>query len=210
MALKIARILIAVLLLAFVVLLLKKPQPLALAPQSSAALSENADAFQTKLGDIQAAHERGDSGAEVRITSDEVRAALVVANSPTPPVADRQNPQNNLASLNSPTTLSPDQVEAKDQQVVFEGDQVRGQFTTHIAGQDVVVSLSGHLGSKDGYIDFLPTSFQIGSMPVPLSLVQKQLQEKLSSDPATREKLKLPDYIGDLRIENGELVVTGK
>jgi hypothetical protein len=45
---------------------------------------------------------------------------------------------------------------------------------------------------------------------VPVSLVQETLEKKLSSDPATREKLKLPDYIADLRIENGELVVVSK
>jgi hypothetical protein len=66
------------------------------------------------------------------------------------------------------------------------------------------------LGSKDGYVDFVPTSFQIGSLSVPVSLVQETLEKKLSSDPATREKLKLPDYIADLRIENGELVVVSK
>jgi hypothetical protein len=207
---KIIRIFVALSLVVTIVLFLKKPQPLASQPQPAAALSDNANAFQTKLGDILSAHERGESGVETRITADEVRAALVVANSPQPAPGREQNPQSKEASLNSPTTLSPDQVPVKDQQVVFEGDQVKGQFTTRLVGQDLVVSLSGHLGSKDGYVDFVPTSFQIGSLSVPVSLVQETLEKKLSSDPATREKLKLPDYIADLRIENGELVVVSK
>lgn len=210
MARKIIRIFCALSLVVTIVLLLKKPQPLAPQPQPAAALSDNANAFQTKLGAILAAHERGESGVETHITADEVRAALVVANSPQPAAPSAQTPSSSLASLNSPTTASPDQVPVKDQQVVFEGDQVRGQFTTRLVGQDVVVSLSGHLGSKDGYVDFVPTSFQIGSLSVPISLVQETLQKKLSSDPATREKLKLPDYIADLRIENGELVIVGR
>lgn len=209
MARKILQVFFWLSLVVTLVLLLKKPQPLAVQPQSTAALSDNANAFQTKLGDIQAAHERGESGAAAHITSDEVSAALVLANSPAQPAPDGQVPPSSSASLNSPTNLSPEQVPTSNQQVVFEGDQVKGQFTTRIAGQDVVVSLSGHLGSKDGYVDFVPTGFQVGSMPVPLSLVQQTLQKKLS-DPDTREKLKLPDYIADLRIENGELVVIGK
>ena len=209
MARKILQLFFWLSLVVTLVLLLKKPQPLAMPPQSPAALSDNASAFQTKLGDIQAAHERGESGAAERITSDEVSAALVLANSPAQATPEPQIPPSTSASLNSPTTLSPDQVATSNQQVMFEGDQVKGQFTTRIAGQDVVVSLSGHLGSKDGYVEFVPTGFQVGSLPVPLSLVQETLQKKFS-DPATREKLKLPDYIADLRIENGELVVIGK
>ncbi len=46
-------------------------------------------------------------------------------------------------------------------------------------------------------------------MPVPISLVNSQLQNKLQ-DPEVREKLKLPDFVSGLRIENGQLVVTEK
>lgn len=210
MALKTARLLLALSLLTIIVLMIKKPQPLAARSQSPAALSQNADAFQTKLGDLQAAHERGESGAEAHITSEEVRAAVTVANSPSAASLNSQNSPNAVADLNNPTTLSPEQVAVKDQQVEFDGDQVKGQFTTQIAGKDVVVSLSGHLGSKDGYAEFEPTSFQVGSLPVPLSLVQEQLRKKLTSDPATRDKLKLPDYVSEVKIENGQLVVVEK
>lgn len=210
MALKTARLLLALSLLTIIVLMIKKPQPLAAQPQSPPVLSQNADAFQTKLGDLQAAHERGESGAEAHITSDEVRAAVTVANSPVADSPNPPGPSNTAADLNSPTPLSPEQVTMKDQQVVFDGDEVKGQFTTQIAGKDVVVSLSGHLGSKDGYAEFVPTSFQVGSLPVPLSLVQEQLRKKLTSDPATRDKLKLPDYVSDVKIENGQLIVVEK
>ena len=97
----------------------------------------------------------------------------------------------------------------KDPQVVFEGDEVKGQFMEQVYGKDVFVTLSGHLGAQDGYATFQPTSFQIGSMPVPISVVQARLDKKLN-DPETRERMKLPEFVSDLKIENGQLVITEK
>ena len=204
MALKIYRtvqLLCLVGILVALILLLKRPQRLVvqqvISPTTRAA---QADAFQNKLGELQQAHASGQSGTEARITSEEVGAALAAAN-PQPSTSD---------VLNSSTSLSADQVPVKDQQVVFDGDQVKGQFTTAVAGKDVVVTFAGHLGSKDGYVDFVPTSFQIGSMPIPASLVQEALQKKMLSDPATRDKLKLPEFVNNLKVENGQLVLSEK
>ena len=47
-------------------------------------------------------------------------------------------------------------------------------------------------------------------MPVPLALVQDALQKKLFNDPATRAKLKLPEFVNDVKVENGQLVLTEK
>jgi len=172
------------------------PQPLIAHTGSAVRVAANAQSFQIKLGELEQAHLSGQSGAEARISSDEVAAALAVA-----------NPQPTTA--NTEASASADRVPLRDQQVVFERDEVKGQFTTEVAGKDVVITLSGHLGSKDGYVDFVPTSFYIGSMPVPISLVQDQLRKKLV-DPETRDKLKLPEFVSDLRIENGQLLITEK
>ena len=210
MALQIYRALQMLMLLGILVvliLLLKRPQPLVAqqvstpaSPTSPASSAVNADSFQAKLGELAQAHESGQTGVEAHISSQEVAAALVAANpQPTPEEV-----------LNAPTSMSADQVPVKDQQVVFDGDQVKGQFTTQLAGKDVVVTFSGHLGSKNGYVDFVPTSFQVGSMPIPASLVQEAFEKKLAGDPATRDKLKLPGYVNDLKIENGQLVLSEK
>ena len=67
----------------------------------------------------------------------------------------------------------------KDQQVSFDGDLVHGQFLTEIAGKDVWVTISGHIGEKDGYATFDPTEFKVGDLSVPVSLVNPALQKKL-------------------------------
>ena len=180
-------------------LMLQHPKRLVSRQAPAAQIVANASSFQSKLSDLEQAHQSGQTGVEARITSDEVAAAFAASN-PQP---------SQTAALSSQTGISADQAPLKDEQVVFDGDQVKSQFTTQVAGKDVIVTLSGRVGSKDGYVDFVPTSFQIGSMPVPISVVQEQVQKKLS-DPATHEQLKLPEFVSDLRIENGQLVIVEK
>ena len=90
---------------------------------------------------------------------------------------------------------------------VIDGDVAHGQFLTQIAGKDVWVTLSGHLGSKDGYATFDPTEFKVGDLNVPVSLVNDALQKKLNEQ---RDRLKLPENVGGMKVENGELVMTQK
>ena len=215
---KAVQIVLLVGIFAALILLLKRPQPLTTQQLPPSAVAANADSFQNKLGQLEQAHAAGQS-AEAHISSDEIVAALAAANPRTGASSQgTQPPQSNAApqsgspsnDLNAQTSLSPDQVPVQNQQVVFDGDQVKGQFTTQMAGKDVVVTFAGKLGSKDGYVDFVPTSFQVGSMPVPISLIQDALQKKLLNDPATREKLKLPEFVNDVKVENGQLVLTEK
>jgi hypothetical protein len=188
-------------------LLLKPPDRLSTKQQPATVLVKNASSFQSKLGELQEAHQEGQQGAEARLTSEEVGAALIAANQETPAPQSTATPVANGATNNSAVT--PEQVPVKDPQVIFEGDEVKGQFLAQVYGKDMFVTLSGHLGAKDGYVTFNPTSFKIGSMPVPVSLVQAQLDKKFG-EPETREKLKLPDFVSDLRIENGQLVIVEK
>lgn len=204
---KIIRWPILVILCFVIALFLKQPDRVTPVRQLPRAIAKNANAFQNKLGELQEAHQRGETGTEVRLTSDEVAAALVVAN----PRPGAQTTPTALPDSNSSASaeITPEQVPVKDPQVVFEGDEVKGQFVANVYGKDVFVTLSGHLGAQDGYATFQPTSFKIGSMPVPVSVVKAQLDKKLS-DPETRERMKLPEFISDLKVENGQLVITEK
>ena len=95
----------------------------------------------------------------------------------------------------------------KDQQVSFDGDVVHGQFLTEIAGKDVWVTISGHIGEKDGYATFEPTEFKVGDLEVPVSLVNPALQKKMAEE---RDRLKLPNNVGNMKVENSELVMQQK
>jgi hypothetical protein len=189
-------------------LVLKKPAPVA-QPQPAAAAVVNAQSFQEKVQQLDQPKEVGAPPAEVRITSNEVSAALAQAAGQIPLAAASQAIPGGLVSgPSSPDVpVAPGQPEVKDYQVSFDGDVAHGQFLTQIAGKDVWVTLSGHLGSKDGYATFDPTEFKVGDLNVPVSLVNDALQKKLNEQ---RDRLKLPDNVGGMKVENGELVMTQK
>jgi hypothetical protein len=195
-------------------LVLKKPAPVA-RPQAPAAIAEHAQSFDQKMAEFQQETQQSSSSgasqsstpdagqaassspkAEVRINSDEISAVLAQSLG-TAGGASGLTPDSNIGS--APTI--------KDQQVSFDGDLVHGQFLTEIAGKDVWVTVSGHIGEKDGYATFEPTEFKVGDLSVPVSLVNPALQKKLAEQ---RDRLKLPDNVGAMKVENGELVMQQK
>ena len=193
-----------------IVLVLKKPAPVA-QPQAPAAIVQHAQSFDQKMADFEQATQSPSptpTGAttqaapapsespkpEVHINSDEISAVLAQSLG----TAGQLTPDSNVGS-GAPTI--------KDQQVTLDGDVVHGQFLTEIAGKDVWISISGHIGEKDGYATFDPTEFKVGDLSVPVSLVNPALQKKLAEQ---RDRLKLPDNVGSMKVENSELVMQGK
>jgi len=206
-----------------IVLVLKRPAPVA-PRQAPAAIAEHAQSFDQKMAQFeqatqQPASQEGQESsptsettepasahassaaaqsakAEVRINSDEISAVL--AQSLGAAGASGLTANSNVGN-GAPTI--------KDQQVSFDGDLVHGQFLTEIAGKDVWITISGHIGEKDGYATFDPTEFKVGDLSVPVSLVNPALQKKLAEE---RDRLKLPDNVGTMKVENGELVMQQK
>jgi hypothetical protein len=188
-------------------LVLKKPAPVA-TPQPPAAAAANAQSFQDKVQQFEQPNQPGQPPAEVRLSADEVSAAIAQAAGAIPVTAVQSPGGPPSTTLSSPdAAIAPGQPEVKDYQVSFEGDVAHGQFLTQIAGKDVWVTLSGHLGSKDGYATFDPTEFKVGDLNVQVSLVNDSLQKRLAEQ---RDRMKLPDNVGGIKVENGELVMTQK
>jgi hypothetical protein len=204
------------------VLVLKKPQPVA-TPQTPAAVAANAQSLQTKIDELTKPKEPGAPPVEVRLTSEEVGAALAQATGAlvaSPGVAAAQSSSGGVKNSTSVSTelptsvpssadmqFAPGEADVKDYQVNFDGDVARGQFVTQIGGKTVYVTLAGHLGAKDGHATFDPTEFKVGDLNIPVSLVNDALQKKLSEQ---QDRLKLPDGVSDMHVENGQLVMTGK
>ncbi|HXX28742.1 MAG TPA: hypothetical protein VEI99_09750 [Terriglobales bacterium] len=188
-----------------IILVLKRPQPVS-QPISLAVAKAKAESFQEKIEQLEQPRPAGQPPAEVRLNAEEVSAALAQA-------AGALSTTVPASGLPSPVPSSPDapfaagQPEIKDYQVNFDGDLARGQFVAQIGGKDVYVTLAGHLGSKDGYATFDPTEFKVGDLDIPTSLVSGALEKRLAEQ---RDRLKLPDDVGGIKVENGELVVTQK
>jgi hypothetical protein len=191
------------------VLVLRRPAPVA-TPAAPAAAAADAQSFQEKVNQLSQPRMPGEGESEIRMTSGELSAALAQATGLLPSAAPA-NTSTSAPSSSSPASgamESPGAVPSiKDYQVSMDGDIVRGQFLTQIAGKDVYLTLAGHLGSKDGYATFDATEVKVGDLSVPASLVNGVLQKKLAEQ---RDQLKLPDNVQDLKVENGELVFVEK
>jgi hypothetical protein len=182
---------------------MSKPQPVAV-PQSVETAQANAQSFDEKLSQLQAARTQDESPAEARFTSEEVSAELAQSMGAVPAPATRPI---STGPSSPDSVVGAGQVEVKRYQVQLVGDTARGQFLTQVAGQDLYVTLAGHLGSQDGYVTLDPTEFKVGDFNIPVSLVNSALQKKLAEQ---REQLKLPEGISSLRIENSQLVITAR
>jgi hypothetical protein len=198
-----------------IILVLKKPAPVAQS-QPPAAIAEHAQSFDQKMAEFEQATQlspasgssdtsKSDAGpatlasskAEVHINSDEISAVL----------AQSLGNAAGTSGLSPDTNIGSGAPTIKDQNVSLDGDVVHGQFLTQIAGKDVWVTISGHLGEKDGYATFDPTEFKVGDLSVPVSLVNPALQKKLAEQ---RDRLKLPENVGAIKVENSELVMQQK
>jgi hypothetical protein len=197
-----------------IVLVLKRPAPVA-PRQAPAAIAEHAQSFDQKMARFEQETQQSQAAApnpdqpstgqpsssapkaEAHFNSDEIGAALAQSLGNAGGTAEL-TPDSNVGS-GAPTI--------KDQQISLDGDVVHGQFLTQVAGKDVWITVSGHIGEKDGYATFDPTEFKVGDLNVPVSLVNPTLQKKLAEQ---RDRLKLPDSVGGIKVENGELVMQQK
>jgi hypothetical protein len=195
---------------AVILLMLKKPPQLAdvMVPETA---KQRSDEVQAKLTDLELAHQRRET-AEARFSAEEINAVLQRAQAePAGTAADAQ-PQPSPAAAQEQRSTSPvePRPEISTTLVAFEGDHATGQFVVHpLGGKDIYLTVSGKIKAVDGYASFEFTEGKIGEMPVPITLLNAQLQNKLQ-DPETRAKLKLPDFVADIRIENGRLVMVEK
>jgi hypothetical protein len=195
-----------------IVLVLKKPAPVA-PRQAPAEIVKNAESFDRKMSQFE----------QQATQQPQANAASAQAPQPASSATPQEKPQVHInsdeisavlaQSLGTASGLTPDSdvgsgaPTIKDQKISFDGDLVHGQFLTEIAGKDVWITISGHIGEKDGYATFDPTEFKVGDLSVPVSLVNPALQKKLAEQ---RDRLKLPDSVGGVKVENGQLVMEGK
>lgn len=147
---------------------------------------EAAKAFHEKINELKQAHQEG-TPKEIRITEAELNSKL------------QESLRGAPASEGGPATL-------REATVHLEGDKFLGTFTMNVSGKDVYVTLGGSLGVASRRLEFRPTEVHMGSLPVPLAMVESTLRERLNS-PEMQERMNLPDSIKDVRIENGELVL---
>lgn len=104
-------------------------------------------------------------------------------------------------------TVEEVQSTVRDVKINLVDDRVHAYIVFDFHGKDMSLQLEGRLSAEEGYVRFDPTGGQIGSLPIPQSTLESAVRKMMGSA-ENREKLRLPPEIRDLRIENGEVVVS--
>jgi len=180
------------------ILLLHKstPPPVVTTPEAAARVEQ-------KFADVQQAVAQGQP-ATLRMDETELNSYLAshlelsgndAASGAASPGADQ------------PTADTVEQMQSnvRDVKVQLVEDRVRAYVVFNVHGKDMTLQLEGRLGADNGFLKFEPVSGQIGALPIPQATLEAAVR-KLMDSPENREKLKLPNDISDLKIENGEVV----
>jgi hypothetical protein len=190
---------LAALALMVILVLHRSPPPkVSTDPQATARV-------ESKLRESQSAAEAGQPH-QLRLDEAEVNAYLG---------SNLALKQESAAAAAAPASPSPGaepsieeiQSSVKDVKINMLDDRVQAYVLFDFHGQDLSLVLEGRLGVEDGYLRFEPTSGKLGSLPIPQSTLESAVRRMLAS-PENKEKLRVPSKIGDIRIENGELVVS--
>ncbi|HEY3929728.1 MAG TPA: hypothetical protein VGL89_15260 [Candidatus Koribacter sp.] len=176
-----------------ILLMISKPQrpDAAVTPEDKKQFSHD---FEQKMQHLEQAKEDNEGSTREEFSPEEVNASI-------------QDMAANAEQVMGPG--SAENVETKIVGINFVNDEAVGQFTVKRFGKDIYVTMSGHLTAKNGYANIEITSAKIGNLSVPVSLINPRLQEKLA-EPSQHEKLKLRDFVADMRVENGKLVIVEK
>jgi hypothetical protein len=180
------------------ILLLHKsaPPPVVTTPEAAARAEQ-------KFADVQQAVAQGQP-ATLRMDETELNSYL----------ASHLELSGNVAAAprgssggDQPATDTVEQMRSnvRDVKVQLVDDRVKAYVVFDVHGKEMTLQLEGRLGADSGFLKFEPVSGQIGALPIPQSTLEAAVR-KLMDSPENREKLKLPNDISDLRIENGEVV----
>jgi hypothetical protein len=194
--------------LAAIILVLKKPAPAPqTAPQQSSAVVEPVQSTNPGVASPAQPDEHPFS-SPIYASAPQTAKSAALPQPASAPASSNAKPDAGVSSdqisavvtkmlgAGGNAALTPDsnvgsgEPVIKDQQVTMDGDIVHGKFLTEIGGKDVWVTISGHMGEKDGYATFDPTEFKVGNTEVPVSLVNPLLQKKLAEE---RDRLKIPN-----------------
>jgi hypothetical protein len=114
-----------------------------------------------------------------------------------------------LSAGGTGSTVRGTQATVKDLKFNLIEDRLHVYVVLDLQGKDMTVELEGKLRTDAGFIHFEPLGGKIGAIPIPRSVLAKALLGMMDS-PETRGTMTLPLGISDLKVENGEFVVTYK
>ena len=184
---KVSRIIsLCILALALIALLMALQAPTAtLVPVSA----QDAKAFDEKIVALEQAHLQGASQT-AHITENELSSKL-------------------QQSIDQSSANPQGSVVLKRASVHMKSDGFVGVFTLSLSGKEIYLTMTGTLATVEGRLQIEPSAGKLGRLPIPAAAFRSLLEKQFDS-PEGRQRLQLPDFIKDVRIENAELLVEAK
>lgn len=119
-------------------------------------------------------------------------------------------PQSELPSAPVPSgepTLQQVQSSLRDVKINLVGEDLRAYVLFNLYGKDLTLQLEGRLVVAEGRLRLRPTRGVLGSLPIPQMTLDRAVS-RLFDSPENRESFQLPPEIKDIRVVNGELIVS--
>jgi hypothetical protein len=194
-----------------IMVLHKSPPPVVAADPTAAARVEQ------KFAAADQATSTGQP-AQVELDSTELNSYLaqnlqLEGSTPqAPPAATPPSAPGALSSSpasQSEPSLQEVQSSVRDVKVDMEGNLIKAYVIFNLHGEDLSLQLEGRLAAQNGYLRFQPVDGQIGSLPLPQSALDSAVTQLMDS-PQNREQFRLPDDVSDIRIANGQVVISYK
>jgi len=176
------------------------------APPPVAATPEAAAQVEKKFQDVQQAVSQGQT-ATLRMNETELNSYLASRLEVGDGENDEAADSNDLTGTDPRAASATNQGRSnvRDVRVQLVQDRVKAYVVFDVHGKDMTLRLEGKLGADNGFLTFEPVSGQIGALPIPQATLEAAVR-KLMESPESREKLRLPDDVSDLKVENGEIV----
>ncbi|MGI8783341.1 MAG: hypothetical protein ACR2L2_06805 [Acidobacteriota bacterium] len=189
---RIFRWVVLALIVLVVVLILRQSDPPVIDSDPRAARR-----VEVKLQDLQNAREAG-SPHKLKLKEAEVNSWLGsnLVLRPAPEAAPAPDP-----------SLEEVQSSMRDVKIDLLDDRLRAYVVFDYRGKNLSLLLEGRLRADNGYIRFEPTAGKLGTLPLPGAVLERSVT-RLFESPENREKFRLPPEVADIRVENGELVVS--
>lgn len=209
----VSSIVLVVLILTLVLILKKAPPPQIATSPAAAAMAEQ------KLDVADQAAASGQP-AQVQLDNTELNSYLAQnlqlsgsdgASTGSPVATQTTNPAESAPAVAGadPQTVAEAESAVKDVKIDLAGDLVKTYVIFNFHGKDLSLELDGHLHTQDGYLKFDPVGGKLGSFPLPESALKSAVQKMMSS-PENRDKLRLPENVSNIEVENSQIVVSYK
>jgi|SRR5947209_3933357 len=180
-------------------------------PMVEAASPEAAARVEQKFENAAQALNSGQA-ATVHLDQTEINSYLsshlnLKDSNATPATELQASSGNNSTDVPTQEDIERVRSSVRDVKIQLIEDRVQAYVLFEVYGKDLTLQLEGRLSSSGGYLRFAPVSGGIGLLPIPQSALERAVQRMMDS-PVNREALCLPPAISDLRVANGEIVIT--